>query len=97
MSEACQAEQAHVVHFPDRLDTLACTGVEADLRTRLAGSSEPVLFDLSNVEYVSSAFLRLCVLTCRKCGAQGFRIVNVNPTVKRVFKIAGLDSMLSDE
>jgi anti-anti-sigma factor len=97
MSEACQAEPAQVIRFPNNLDTLACAELEAGLRTALAGSSEPVLFDLTNVEFVSSAFLRLCIFACRQCATQGFHIVNVNPNVKRVFKIAGLDGMLSDD
>jgi anti-anti-sigma factor len=97
MSEACEVEPVQVIRFPSNLDTAACAELEAELRASLAGSSEPVVFDLSHVEYVSSAFLRLCIFACRQCATQGFRIVNVNPIVKRVFKVAGLDSMLSDE
>jgi anti-anti-sigma factor len=97
MSEACEAESAQVIRFPNNLDTAACAELEPELRVSLTGSSEPVVFDLANVEYVSSAFLRLCIFACRQCATQGFHIVNVNPNVKRVFKIAGLDGMLSNE
>ena len=42
----------------------------------------------------SSAFLRLCIDAYQSAGDHGFQIVNVNPLVKRVFTIAGLDGML---
>jgi anti-anti-sigma regulatory factor len=43
------------------------------------------------VEFVSSAFLRICLVVFKKVGAGRFSIVHVSPWVKKVFKIAGFD------
>ena len=65
--------------------------------TAVTGASTPVIFDLDGVDFVSSAFLRLCIYAQRQAGDHGFQIVHVGPYVKRVFKIAGLDAMLKAE
>lgn len=83
-----------VLHFQGRLDTARCDEMANDVRATLAEPNRPVVFDLDGVEFVSSAFLRLCVYAWHRTGAHGFQIVNVDPFVKRVFKIAALDNML---
>ena len=55
--------------------------------------------DLAAVDYVSSSFLRLCVAIARDEHDNQKRRVSVtrlSPMVKKVFKIAGFDSMIAD-
>lgn len=54
-----------------------------------------VVFDLGEVEYVSSSFLRLCLTVDRRLKKDNFSVVNTNPFIKKVFKIAGLDGFLT--
>ena len=77
------------------MDTTACEQMETELQASLADSDGAVVFDLAGVTFVSSAFLGLCVRAFQKSSKQGFEIVNVEPTIKRVFKIAGLEGMLN--
>ena len=76
------------------MDTAACTQMEPELQASLAEADGPVVFDLRGVRFVSSAFLGLCVRAYQKAGSNGFEMINVEPTIKRVFKIAGLESAL---
>lgn len=54
-----------------------------------------VVFDFSEVEFVTSSFIRLCVLYAKKVGKANFSIINSNPLIKKTFKIAGLDGELN--
>lgn len=86
-----------VIRFEGSLDSAKCAEIEMDVCGAVAGSSVPVVFDLDGVDFVSSAFLRLCLFGRQHAGEHGFGLVNVGPYIKRVFKIAGLDTMLKSE
>ncbi len=77
-----------------RLDTNTSPELEAEMS--LDGVNE-VLFDLSELEYVSSAGLRV-FLTAQKammaCGGQ-MTIANPNATVKGVFDITGCSDIFT--
>jgi len=51
-------------------------------------------FDLKDVDYIASSFIRICVLTAKQLSEGNFSISNTNPMIKKVFKIAGLDEIL---
>ncbi len=97
MLETYESDMCQVVKFAGCMDTARCAVVEPDLHASLVRPESPVVFDLSEVDFVCSAFLRLCILAYQKTGTLGFRIVNVNPQIKRVFKIAGMDRLLEGE
>ncbi len=80
-----------VCTFPNRLDTETCTRLEPEILRELENFNNSVVFDLSQVDYVSSGFLRICLRVFKRFGADKFSIVNVSPLVKKVFKIAGFD------
>lgn len=69
--------------------------MESELQASLSDGEGAVVLDLAGVKFVSSAFLGLCVRAFQKTSKQGFEIINVAPTIKRVFKIAGLEQMLN--
>lgn len=96
MLSLCEAEKNLVIRFEGRLDTAKCAEIEAEVRTAVAGSNMPVVFDLAGVDFVSSAFIRFCIYGQQQAGDHGFQIVNVGPFIKRVFKIAGLNAMLAE-
>ena len=77
-----------------RLDTNTSPELEAELQ--LEGVKE-ITFDLSDLEYVSSAGLRV-FLTAQKammaCGGQ-MTIANPNATVKGVFDITGCSDIFT--
>lgn len=83
-----------VCTFVGRLDTQACAAVEAQLLAKVREANQPVVFSLAGVDYVASMFLRLCLQVTREVGAAHFGIVDAQPAVKKVFKVAGLGSMI---
>lgn len=94
MSQACEPKEARIYQFEQCMDTAACEQMEPEHQASLAEADGPVVFDLAGVKFVSSAFLGLCVRAYQKTGSNGFEMINVEPTIKRVFKIAGLEGTL---
>ncbi len=85
----------YVCLFSGKLDSSACAGIEAAIESKITDPSMPVVFDLVDIDYVSSAFLRICL----KVGKQSrdFSIVHVDSSIKKVFMIAGFDRILRIE
>ncbi len=54
-----------------------------------------VVFDFKEVDFVTSAFIRLCILIAKKAGKTNFSITGTNPLIKKTFKIAGLEQELN--
>lgn len=77
--------------FAGRLDTQTCKEMSGQIDKELGASGTTVVYDLGGVDFVSSAFLRLCIMAAKAKGT-GFSVANVTPQVMSVFKMAGLDS-----
>jgi stage II sporulation protein AA (anti-sigma F factor antagonist) len=83
-----------VYRFQGPLDTATCQAVEAEILAQVQEAQAPVVFDLKGVEYVASAFLRLCLVVSKQVGLERFSVVNVHPFVKKVLMIANLSDFL---
>jgi len=92
-----ETETKLLVIFSGKLDTLACQATDEQVLGRVRAASGTVEFDLAEVEYVASVFLRICLQTAKAAGPGRFSVVRVNPVVKKVFMIAGLGSLLAEE
>ena len=82
--------------FAGRMDTVRCQEIDEDVLVALSDEnvSNGVIFDLSEVDYVCSAFLRYMIMAAKK-GALAVR--GPQPPVRKLLKIAGLDSVASIE
>ena len=80
-----------------RLDTTTAPEFERELKP-LLGSVDNVVLDFSNLEYISSAGLRV-LLQIRKAvyDKGGVKIVNANDLVKEVFEVTGFINVLNIE
>lgn len=92
--EIKQDGQKLMCTFKGFMDTANSTRIDAELRKAMEGHKGAIVFDLAEVDYVASAFIRLCVAAHRTAGTNGFTIVNSKPPVKKVFMISGLQGML---
>ncbi len=80
-----------------RIDTVTAPDFENYVNRWLYGINVLVL-DFSNVNYISSAGLRVLLTLQKKMVKQGeMRIVNVNETVLVVFQVTGFDELLTIE
>lgn len=89
-------------NFTGKLDTTVSIGFKPEIDKILTGLLQPdsgnqlrVVFDFQSVDFITSAFVGICVASAKKAGKQNFSIINTNPFIKRTFKIAGLDGELN--
>lgn len=73
-----------------RLDTVTAPEFEAELKASIGGV-ESLILDLAELEYTSSAGLRIILMAQKIMNKQGKMIVkNVNESVMEVFDITGM-------
>ena len=80
-----------------RLDTQTAPELEAELDASLSGTKE-LVFDMTNLEYVSSAGLRVILKAQKAMNAQGsMKLIGVNDSIMEVFDITGFLDILTIE
>lgn len=80
-----------------RLDTVTTPKLEAELKQSLNDVTE-LIFDFSNLEYISSAGLRVLLAAQKTMNKQGSMVIkNVNETIMEVFDVTGFSDILSIE
>ena len=80
-----------------RLDTLTAPKLEDCLNAEFPGLTD-LVFDMKDIEYVSSAGLRVLLMAQKKMNAQGgMKVVNVNDTVMEIFELTGFADLLNIE
>ena len=85
------------VELEGRLDTVAAPELEEQIEPALE-VVEKLIIDLENLEYISSAGLRVMLTTMQTMEEQGEMIVrNVGPDVMEVFKLTGFAGILNIE
>ena len=80
-----------------RLDTQTAPELEAELDSSLSGIKD-LTFDMTNLEYVSSAGLRVILKAQKAMNAQGsMKLTGVNDSIMEVFDITGFLDILTIE
>jgi anti-anti-sigma factor len=80
-----------------RLDTTTAPQLEAEVKNALAGVTELVL-DFSQLEYLSSAGLRVILAAQKIMNRQGKMVIcHVNETILEVFEVTGFSDILTIE
>ncbi|MBD5479851.1 MAG: STAS domain-containing protein [Lachnospiraceae bacterium] len=83
------------IKLTDRLDTVTSPQLEEKLKKELEGVTE-LRFDFAELEYISSAGLRVLLTASKKMKKQGkMEIHNVNEEVMEVFTITGFADILT--
>ena len=77
-----------------RADGLNSELLEKEINSNSDENINSMILDMAEVDYVSSAFLRVCLKLLKKFGKNNFNIVNVQPTVLKVFKIANFTELI---
>ena len=80
-----------------RLDTTTAPQLEAELKQSINGV-ETLVLDFANLEYLSSAGLRVLLAAQKVMNKQGEMIIrNVNETIAEIFEITGFSDILTIE
>ena len=85
------------VSLEGRLDTITAPQLEGDLRSSVNGIDE-LIFDLSGMDYISSAGLRVLLSAQKVMNKQGSMLIrNVCPEVMEIFEVTGFIDILNIE
>ena len=79
-----------------RIDTLTASEVEAAVN-ECAGNCEKLVMDMSGVDYVSSAGIRVIIQAHQTVGKDSFILKDVCKNVMQLFTMTGFDRVLNFE
>lgn len=85
------------IELEGRLDTVSAPQLETELKKSLS-AVETLIFDFENLEYLSSAGLRVILSSQKVMNRQGKMIIkNVNSTIADIFEVTGFSEILTIE
>ena len=81
-----------------RIDTLTSKELEDEITAEL-GNFDSLILDFANLEYISSAGLRVLISTQKKLKADNIPMIikNVTDSVNEIFRMSGFDKILKIE
>ena len=84
------------VKVEGRIDTITSQELEASLNEEI-DNFDSLTLDFDELEYISSAGLRVLIATQKKLKANDtpLTIINVNDTIKEIFRMSGFDKILT--
>ena len=90
-------DKSAVFALSGRLDTVTAPDLEQAFKESLSDITDLTL-DFENLEYISSAGLRVLLAAHKTMSAQGsMKLVNVNEIVQEVFDVTGFSDILTIE
>jgi anti-sigma B factor antagonist len=92
-----EVNEVNVMSFEGNLDTNTAPQAQAQIDELIDGGSSKILINFDNLNYISSAGLRVLLATAKKLKATSgdLKICGLNKTVQEVFDISGFSSILS--
>ncbi len=91
-----QANGAIVLMPSGRIDGQNAIDFQASIDQTIGESSQPVILELSQLNYISSAGLRVILLLAKTLSNRNvhFSICAIAPAVKEVFEISGFGNII---
>ena len=92
-----EVNEVRVLLFEGNLDTNTAPQAQAQIDELIDGGSSKILINFDDLNYISSAGLRVLLATAKKLKAISgdLKICGLNQTVQEVFDISGFSSILS--
>jgi anti-anti-sigma factor len=86
-----------VLQLIGRLDTNTSPEAQKSLNEHIDGGASKLVLDFAQLDYISSAGLRILLATAKKLrGSKGeMRLANLNETVKEIFDVSGFSALLN--
>ena len=86
------------IEIEERIDTVTAPEFENEINDEL-GNFDSLILDFTNLEYISSAGLRVLIATQKKLKPEDIPMVikNVNDTISEIFRMSGFDKILKIE
>ena len=88
-------EKELTIKVKDEINTANAPDFENEIINEI-GNFDSLILDCENLEYISSAGLRVLILVQKKLQSQQipFTIINVNDTIKSILSMSGFDKIL---
>jgi anti-anti-sigma factor len=92
-----QAGDVVIVRLTGRLDSGAAKSAEDGFNAALSGGTPHLAVDLTKLDYISSAGLRVLLVVAKKVQqAKGkVALFGLSPNVREVFSVSGFDTIFS--
>lgn len=90
-----QKDDVTVVALAGRFDAQSAGNAEETLKAALEAGAKKILVDMDQVEYISSAGLRVLLSTAKKLAGVSGKLVlcGLKPYVREVFEVAGFTTI----
>ena len=89
------SDDALTIAITGRIDTLTAPQLDAEIQGKLDGIKN-LTIDLKNVEYISSAGLRIFLTAQKIMNKQGKMVVkNASSAIKEIFDVTGFSDILT--
>lgn len=84
-----------VIKLAGRIDTVTAEKITSEVMLVVEESPGGLLFNMTDVNFVSSAGIRVFLSAYKKGTTENIKMamVHVNPSVYKIFKVAGLESI----
>ncbi len=92
-----EVNEVRVLLFEGNLDTNTAPQAQSQIDKLIDGGSSKILINFDDLNYISSAGLRVLLATAKKLkkASGDLKICGLNQTVQEVFDISGFSSILS--
>ncbi len=92
-----QENEKLTIAIEGRLDTTTAPQLEAELKSSIDGVKE-LVFDIKDLEYISSAGLRVLLTAQKTMNKQGsMKVTGANEAVMEIFEVTGFVDILNIE
>lgn len=90
-------DDVFTVALEGRLDTNTSPELDEFLEGQITDVKE-LIFDLEQLEYISSAGLRVLLAAQKRMNTQGtMKVLHVNDTIQEIFEVTGFNDILTIE
>jgi len=92
---ATEKPVVNVVRFSGRLDATTYEAAQPVIVEALENGPAGMILNMGSLDFISSAGLRIMLIVWKQAAADGKQIamVDVQPSIYKIFKIAGLDKV----
>jgi anti-anti-sigma factor len=88
-------EQIRLVRLEGNFDTTTASAVQTHLDALIDAGASSIVADLTAVDFVSSAGLRVLLATAKKLRPDGaIRLFGLNASVREVFDVSGFSTII---
>ena len=90
-------EKELTIKVKDKIDTITAPDFENEIMDEM-GKFDSLIIDFTDLEYISSAGLRVLVIIAKELKPQNIPfVVKVNDTIKEILEMSGFDRILNIE